>query len=55
MLRDGTVADVRIVKSIPPLDSAAAAAVRQWRFKPAMASGQPVAAWVEVPVRFTLH
>jgi len=55
VLRDGTVADVRIVKSIPPLDSAAAAAVRQWRFKPAMASGQPVAAWVEVPVRFTLH
>ena len=55
VLRDGTVADVRIVKSIPPLDAAAAAAVRQWRFKPAMANGQPVAVWVGVPVKFTIH
>lgn len=53
--RDGSVADVRIVKSIPPLDGAAATAVRQWRFKPAMARGQPIAVWVGIPVKFSLH
>ena len=55
VLRDGTVGATRIVKSIPMLDEAAAASVRQWRFKPAMAKGQPVAVWVAVPVKFTLH
>ncbi|HEY6195139.1 MAG TPA: energy transducer TonB [Candidatus Eisenbacteria bacterium] len=53
--RDGTVADVRVVKSIPMLDAAAAAAVRQWRFKPATSKGEPVAVWVGIPVKFTLH
>ena len=53
--RDGSVVDTRIVKSIPPLDDAAAAAVRQWRFKPALTKGQPIPVWVGVPVRFTLH
>lgn len=55
VLRDGNVGDTRIVKSVPGLDDAAVAAVRQWRFKPGMAKGQPVAVWVGVPVRFTLH
>ena len=49
---DGLVKDVRIVKSIPALDVAAVAAVRQWKFKPALSKGQPVAVWVAVPVRF---
>ena len=31
ILRDGTVGDVRIVKSVPGLDEAAAACLRQWR------------------------
>jgi len=53
--RDGSVADARIVKSIPPLDDAALAAVRQWRFKPAMAHGDPVPVWVGIPVKFSLH
>jgi TonB family protein len=50
--KDGTVTDTRVVKSIPELDDAAIAAVRQWRFKPAMTKGQPVAVWVAVPVAF---
>jgi protein TonB len=37
------------------LDAAAAAAVRQWRFKPATSKGEPVAVWVGIPVKFTLH
>ena len=53
--RDGAVADTRVVKSIPLLDDAAMAAVRQWRFKPAMAHDGPVAVWVAVPVKFSLH
>ena len=55
VVEDGTVADTRITGSIPPLDDVAVRAVRQWRFKPAMAKGVPVAVWVAVPVKFSLH
>jgi protein TonB len=55
VIEDGTVADCRIVQSIPGLDQAAVAAVHQWRFKPAMAKGVPVSVWVVVPVRFSLR
>lgn len=34
------------------LVDAAIAAVKQWRFNPAMKDGQPVAAWIEVPIGF---
>jgi TonB family protein len=51
----GRVEDTRMVQSIPLLDEAAMAAVRQWEFKPAMAQGKPVPVWVTVPVRFTLN
>ena len=53
--KDGHVKDTRVVKSIPMLDAAAAAAVRQWVFKPALSNNKPVAVWVAVPVKFTLH
>lgn len=36
------------------LDDAAIAAVRKWRFHPAKMNGQPVAARLQVPVRFAL-
>jgi protein TonB len=52
---DGRVKDVKVVKSIPMLDEAALACVRQWRFKPALSHGNPVAVWVGVPVKFSLH
>jgi TonB family protein len=52
---DGFVKDVRVVKSIPLLDEAAKAAVRQWRFNPALAHGNPIAVWVGVPVKFSIH
>ena len=51
--KDGRVMDTRIVKSIPPLDSAALAAVRQWIFKPALVNQRPTAVWVSVPVKFS--
>lgn len=53
--RQGAVREVRVLKSIPMLDSAAVRSVRRWRFKPASAEGKPTAVWVAVPVRFTLH
>jgi protein TonB len=53
--KDGHVKDTRVVKSIPMLDAAAVAAVRQWVFKPALSNNKPVAVWVAVPVKFTLH
>ena len=55
VLADGTVGDTRIVKSIPPLDEAAASAVRKWKFKPALNKDVPTAVWVGVPVTFTLE
>jgi TonB family protein len=53
--KDGTIGDAFIIKSIPALDLAAARAVWQWVFKPARAKGEPVAVWVAIPVKFTLH
>jgi protein TonB len=53
--KDGRVKDTRIVKSIAMLDGAAEAAVKQWVFKPALSNNKPVAVWVAVPVKFTLH
>ena len=53
--KDGHVKDVRVVKSIPMLDESAKAAVRQWVFKPALSNNKPVAVWVGVPVKFSLH
>ena len=52
---DGTVGDVRVAVSVPGLDEAAIAAVRQWTFKPGLSGGKPVDAWVGIPVRFAIH
>ncbi len=53
--KDGGVKDTRVVNSIPMLDAAAVAAVKQWVFKPALSNNKPVAVWVAVPVKFSLH
>ncbi len=51
----GVVVDAWVVKSVPLLDGAAEAAVRQWRFRPALSAGRPVGVWVQIPVKFNLH
>jgi TonB family protein len=51
--RDGRVLDTQVVKSVPVLDDAAVASVKQWVFKPALSNNKPVAVWVAVPVRFS--
>lgn len=53
--KDGHVKDTRVVKSIKMLDTSAEAAVKQWVFKPALSNNKPVAVWVAVPVKFSLH
>lgn len=53
--KDGRVRETVLLNSIPMLDAAAAHAVERWRFKPATSNGKPVAVWVAVPIKFTLH
>jgi protein TonB len=53
--KDGKVKDAKVVKSIQMLDQAAIDAVKGWVFKPALSNNKPVAVWVAVPIRFSLH
>ena len=50
---DGKVVDAKVVRSIPMLDEAALAAVRQWEYLPTMLNGVPVPVLVTVTVNFT--
>jgi TonB family protein len=56
VLPDGSVGDVRIVKSSgsAQLDAGALVSAGNWRYRPAMQGGKPVAAKVTVRVRFKL-
>ncbi len=51
----GHVVDARVVRSIPLLDAAALACVREWRFRPAFKNGRPVATRAMAPVRFRIR
>jgi len=50
----GNVTDTRILRSIPLLDEAAVAAVRQWMFSPTLLNGVPVPIVMTVTVNFKL-
>jgi protein TonB len=52
---DGSVRDVRVLRSKPLLDDAAVEAVRQWRFTPTLLNGQAVPVVMTVTVSFTLN
>jgi len=52
---DGTVQDVRVLRSIALFDVAAVEAVRQWRFTPTLLNGQPVRVLMTVTVSFALN
>ena len=50
---DGVPSHVAVAKSLrPDFDQSALAAVRQYRFKPAMLNGNPVAANLFIDVNF---
>ena len=53
---DGLVKRTCVVRSLDPdLDSEAAIATFQWRFKPAVQNNQPVPSWVRVEMPFSLQ
>ncbi|MBS1158227.1 MAG: hypothetical protein H6R15_646 [Proteobacteria bacterium] len=54
---NGTPGEVQLAESSgnTSLDEAALTTLRRWRFQPALRNGQPVLAWVTVPVIFSLR
>lgn len=52
--KDGTVAETKVVKSIPALDKAAVDAVKQWKFEPTLLNGKPVEVMATMTIRFAL-
>jgi TonB family protein len=52
---EGHVGGARVLRSIPLLDEAALAAVRQWEFTPTLLNGAPVPVIMTVTVNFTLQ
>jgi TonB family protein len=53
--REGRVEQVKILRSIPLLDAAAVAAVRQWRYSPLLLNGTPQRFVLTVTVSFSLN
>jgi protein TonB len=51
---DGTVSDVKVLRSIPLLDEAAIEAVRQWLFVPTLLNGSPVPIMMTTTINFRL-
>jgi TonB family protein len=51
---NGTVADARVLRSVPMLDQAALDAVRQWVYEPTRVNGVAVPVIMTVTVNFTL-
>jgi TonB family protein len=55
---DGTVTDVRIVRSLDGrlgLDEEAVKVARQWRFRPGLLNGQPVAVRITIELSFSIY
>ena len=50
----GEVTDIAVLLSVPLLDDAATAAVRQWRYEPMHVDGAPVSFLMTVNINFTL-
>ena len=53
---NGDVGEVSVLASTNPMfNESAIAAVRQWKYKPALQNGRPVAVYYTVVVKFTLR
>ena len=52
--KDGQVETIKLIKGITGLNEAAIDAVKKWTYTPAMQNGEPVAAWIAVPVVFQM-
>lgn len=53
--RTGHVTAARVIQSIPALDQAAVATVKQWVFSPAVKNGRPVPTLAHAPVAFRIY
>ncbi len=51
---EGHVATAEVLRSIPGLDEAALAAVRNWEFEVTKVDGKPVSVRLNVPITFTI-
>ncbi len=51
----GNVESVNVVRSVPPFDEAATAAVRQWEYEITRVDGKPVPVRLTVPITFALR
>jgi TonB family protein len=51
----GSIANARVLRSIPMLDEAALGAVSRWRFTPTQVNGAPASVVMTVTVNFTLQ
>jgi protein TonB len=54
VLTNGQVGEmfVRPPRVAPVLEQAAMDTIRRWRFKPARRNGEPVSAWVNIPIEY---
>src|SRR5712672_1482330 len=52
--KDGTIQNLQLISGHPMLAPAAIEAVKQWRYKPYLLNGEPVAVETTVQVNFTL-
>jgi len=52
--KDGTIQELKVISGHPLLVNAAVAAVREWRYRPTLLSGEPVEVSTEIDVIFTL-
>jgi protein TonB len=52
--KDGTVGDIKVLRSVPLLEAAAVDAVKQWVYEPTLMDGEPVQVLMVVTVNFTL-
>lgn len=51
----GKVAAVKVLRSVPPFDEPAVAAVKKWEYEVTKLEGQPVAVVLTVPITFALR
>ena len=52
--RDGNIQDLHVLSGPTILSTAAREAVKQWRFRPYLQSGQPVETEARITVNFTI-
>ena len=53
--KDGTIRNLKAISGNPILTPAAAEAVRQWVYRPALLNGQPQEVTTQIDINFTLH